>query len=587
MHMNELIIKKRNGLAHTPEELQYIVDAYVKGNIPDYQMSAWLMAVYYEGMSAQETAQFTKYMAESGEQIDLSVIPGITVDKHSTGGVGDKTTFIITSIVAACGVPVAKMSGRGLGHTGGTIDKLESIPHVNVALNRDEFLSIVKSVGVAVTGQSENLAPADKLLYALRDVTGTVDSIPLIASSVMSKKLASGSQGILLDVKVGSGAFMKSLDDAIALAQVMVSIGEENGRHMMALITDMDRPLGQAVGNALEIEEVVQTLHGLGPKDLTEESLVLAAYMLYLGGKGPLDICRKLAEDTLYGGKAYEKFVQMVEAQGGDSSVLKQPEFGRAPFEQAVIAPQSGYITHMDAEACGRAALALGAGRHKKGDPIDYKAGLRILKKTGDFVELGEVIAYVQSSTKELLSMGAEAYVDALQFGDTAPAGHPLILASVSTSGVERYAPSVSIADEAGKHQMPGLADGIKQTLIQAARTAQTYSYSPYSKFRVGAALLCEDGSIVTGCNIENASYGLTNCAERVAIQTAVAMGQKQFKAIAIVGDSEGCCMPCGACRQVLVEFRIPYIIMADQQNKIHTFTLEQLIPHSFGPDDL
>lgn len=292
MHMNELIIKKRNGLAHTPEELQYIVDAYVKGNIPDYQMSAWLMAVYYEGMTSVETAQFTKFMAQSGEQIDLSEIPGTTVDKHSTGGVGDKTTFIITSIVAACGVPVAKMSGRGLGHTGGTIDKLESIPHVNVALNRDEFLSIVKSVGVAVTGQSENLAPADKLLYALRDVTGTVDSIPLIASSVMSKKLASGSQGILLDVKVGSGAFMKTLDDAVALAEVMVAIGEENGRHVNALITDMDRPLGQAVGNALEIEEVVQTLYGRGPKDLAEESLALAAYMLHLGGKGSLDTCR-------------------------------------------------------------------------------------------------------------------------------------------------------------------------------------------------------------------------------------------------------------------------------------------------------
>lgn len=596
MHMNELIIKKRNGLAHTPEELQYIVEAYVNGQIPDYQMSAWLMAVYYEGMSAQETAQFTKYMAESGEQIDLSVIPGITVDKHSTGGVGDKTTFIITSIVAACGVPVAKMSGRGLGHTGGTIDKLDSIPHVNVALNRDEFLNTVRSVGVAVTGQSENLAPADKLLYALRDVTGTVDSIPLIASSVMSKKLASGSQGILLDVKVGSGAFMKSLDDAISLAQVMVSIGEENGRHMMALITDMDRPLGQAVGNALEIEEVVNTLHGRGPQDLTEESLVLAAYMLYIGGKGTTEECRQLAEQTLYSGKAYEKFVQMVEAQGGDSSVLSQTDFGKAAFEMPVKAPQSGYIVHMNAEACGRAALALGAGRHKKGDPIDYKAGLRILKKTGDYVNAGEVIAYVQSSTESLLSIGAKAYVEALQFGDVAPKAHPLIFAAVSANGVERYAVTDDKTGETGvtgetggtgADKMPGLSDAVKRTLIQAARTAQTYSYSPYSKFRVGAALLCEDGSIVTGCNVENASYGLTNCAERVAIQTAVTMGHKKFKAIAIVGDAPSCCMPCGACRQVLVEFRIPYIILSDEHEQIHTFTLDELIPHSFGPDDL
>lgn len=340
--------------------MKYIIDNYVKGDIPDYQMSAWLMAVYFQGMTDMETADLTMIMAESGEQIDLSPIPGIKVDKHSTGGVGDKTTFIIASIVAACGVPVAKMSGRGLGHTGGTIDKLESIPHVNVALDKENFFNIVKKVGVAVTGQSGNLAPADKLMYALRDVTGTVDSIPLIASSVMSKKLAAGSDAILLDVKVGSGAFMKTLGDAVRLAETMVAIGNHNGRQTVALITDMDRPLGQAIGNATEIAEVVEVLRGKGPEDLIHESITLAANMLYLGGKGTYEDCVTLAEDTLKSGRGFEKFVEMVKAQGGDASVLTDATFAEAAYKKAVIAPKSGYITHMDAEACGRAALAWG-----------------------------------------------------------------------------------------------------------------------------------------------------------------------------------------------------------------------------------
>lgn len=439
MHMNELILKKRNGGTHSNVELTYIVNEFVNGSIPDYQMSAWLMAVYFQGLTAEETASLTKAMAESGEQIDLSSIPGITVDKHSTGGVGDKTTFIIASIVAACGVPVAKMSGRGLGHTGGTIDKLESIPHVNVALTKDEFFQIVRNVGVAVTGQSGNLAPADKLLYALRDVTGTVDSIPLIASSVMSKKLAAGSEAILLDVKVGSGAFMKTYEDAVTLAETMVAIGTHNGRKTVALITDMDRPLGQAIGNAVEIAEVVDTLQGEGLEDLVTESLELATNMLYLGGKGSYEACKRLANTTLASGAAFTKFCELVEAQGGDTSVLTKATFKEAQYKEAVLAPVSGYITHMDAEICGRAALALGAGRYTKTDALDYKAGIWMLKKTGDEVVAGETIAYVQSNTKSTLEDAKARYLSALSFGSAEPSKQPLVWARVTEEGTEAY----------------------------------------------------------------------------------------------------------------------------------------------------
>lgn len=439
MHMNELILKKRNGGVHNEAELTYLVNEFVKGTIPDYQMSAWLMAVYFRGLTAEETAQLTLAMAQSGEQIDLSSIPGITVDKHSTGGVGDKTTFIIASIVAACGVPVAKMSGRGLGHTGGTIDKLESIPNVKVALTKEEFFHLVRTVGVAVTGQSGNLAPADKLLYALRDVTGTVDSIPLIASSVMSKKLAAGSEAILLDVKVGSGAFMKTYEEALALAETMVAIGTHNHRKTVALITDMDRPLGQAIGNATEMAEVVATLQGQGPEDLVKESLALAANMLYLGGKGSFETCQALAQQTLASGAAWSKFCEMVTAQGGEASVLTDPCFKEAMYKDAVLAPVSGYITHMDAETCGRAALILGAGRYTKTDTLDYKAGIWMLKKTGDYVTAGETIGYVQSNTNETLAEAKARYISALTFGAQAPVEQPLVWARVTAEGTESY----------------------------------------------------------------------------------------------------------------------------------------------------
>src|SRR5574344_1168718 len=342
MRMYDLIMKKKHGEVLTEQEIQFMIDGYVKGEIPDYQMSAMLMAIWFNGMNDHEITELTKTMAKAGDMIDLSAISGKKVDKHSTGGVGDKTTLIVAPIVAACGGKVAKMSGRGLGHTGGTVDKLESIPGYRTVLGRKEFFDTVNKCGVSLIGQSGNLAPADKKLYALRDVTATVDCIPLIASSIMSKKLAAGSDCILLDVKTGNGAFMKTLEDSIALAKKMVAIGEHAGRKTVALITNMDIPLGNCIGNSLEVIEEVETLKGNGPADLTHKSINLAGNMLYLAGKGTLEECRKMAETTIQDGSAFNCLIAMVEAQGGDSSVIKDcSRFQQAPFSQEVLATES------------------------------------------------------------------------------------------------------------------------------------------------------------------------------------------------------------------------------------------------------
>ena len=421
MRMYDIILKKRANLPLSDTEIRFVIDGYVKGEIPDYQVSALLMTIVFNGMNARELGTLTLAMAQSGNMVDLSNIDGITIDKHSTGGVGDKTTLIIAPLVAACGGKVAKMSGRGLGHTGGTIDKMESIPNLKVSLEQDAFIDQVNKIGLAVIGQSEGLAPADKKLYALRDVTGTVDSIPLIASSVMSKKLASGAQAILLDVKVGSGAFMKNIEDARELAKAMVDIGKENGRSVKAILTDMDRPLGHAIGNALEIREVINTLKGHGPEDLTHECIIMAAHMLVLSRMCDYETALNRVQQALDSGAALERLRLMIEAQGGDSRVIDDDRvLTIGKFTYDVTSPQDGYITRMNTERCGIASVMLGAGRTVKDGPIDYSAGIVMHKKTGDAVSMGESIATLYASDESLFTNAAQTYLAAITIGDTA-----------------------------------------------------------------------------------------------------------------------------------------------------------------------
>ncbi|WP_370800695.1 pyrimidine-nucleoside phosphorylase [Veillonella parvula] len=422
MRMYDIILKKRANLPLSDKEIRFVIDGYVNGEIPDYQVSALLMTIVFNGMNARELGTLTLAMAQSGNMVDLSNIDGITVDKHSTGGVGDKTTLIIAPLVAACGGKVAKMSGRGLGHTGGTIDKMESIPNLKVSLEKDAFINQVNKIGLAVIGQSEGLAPADKKLYALRDVTGTVDSIPLIASSVMSKKLASGAQAILLDVKVGSGAFMKNIEDARELAKAMVDIGKENGRSVKAILTDMDRPLGHDIGNALEIREVIDTLKGHGPEDLTHECIIMAAHMLVLSHICDYETALSRVQQALDSGTALERLRLMIDAQGGDSRVIDDESLlAIGKFTYDVTAPQDGYITYMNTEQCGIASVMLGAGRTVKDGPIDYSAGIVMHKKTGDAVRMGERIATLYASDESLFTNAAQTYLAAITICNTAP----------------------------------------------------------------------------------------------------------------------------------------------------------------------
>ena len=440
MRMYDLIARKKHGEKLTEEEIAFMVDGYVKGEIPDYQMSAMLMAIWFKGMDDEEITELTKCMADSGDRVDLSAVQGKKVDKHSTGGVGDKTTLIVAPIVAACGGKVAKMSGRGLGHTGGTVDKLESIPGFRTVLDRREFLDTVNKCGVSIIGQSGNLAPADKKIYALRDVTATVDSIPLIASSIMSKKLAAGSDCILLDVKTGSGAFMKTLEDSIKLAQTMVSIGEGAGRRTVALVTGMDTPLGKAIGNSLEVMESVEVLKGYGPSDLREVSLQLATNMLCLADKGGPAECRRMAEASVKDGSAFETFCAMVRAQGGDDGVLRDcGKFAQAPYKKEVLADREGFIVKMDAEACGIASVVLGAGRETKDSDIDLSAGIMMEKKCGDQVKKGDVLATLYTSRKDSLAEAEGMYRKALVIGSGPVEPEPLVYARVEKGKVEKY----------------------------------------------------------------------------------------------------------------------------------------------------
>ncbi len=440
MRMYDIIAKKRDGHALEENEINFFIDGYIKGDIPDYQVSALLMAIYFQGMNDQEIAHLTLKMANSGDTVDLSSIQGIKVDKHSTGGVGDKTTLVISSIVASLGVKVAKMSGRGLGHTGGTIDKMESIPGLRTSIENEEFFEIVQNVGASIIGQSGNLDPADKKLYALRDVTATIDSIPLIAASIMSKKIAAGSDCILLDVKSGSGAFMKTVDDAIELAKTMVSIGENVGRKTIALITDMDRPLGYAIGNSLEIKEVCKTLKGEGPKDLTEICIDLAADMLFLANKAPYEECKRLAKEQIDNGEAFDKLLQIIKAQGGDVSVIEDNnKFKHAKVTYEYKASYSGYIKHMNTERCGIASVCLGAGREKKEDSIDYSAGIVLNKQIGEYVKKDDTIAVLYSSDMQKCMDAIQILDEAIVIGDTKPEEVPIIRARVTKDSVKRY----------------------------------------------------------------------------------------------------------------------------------------------------
>lgn len=440
MRMYDLIEKKKRSRPLAKEEIAFMVKGFTDGDIPDYQMSAMLMAIYFNGMNDEETTYLTLEMAHSGDMSDLSGIEGFKADKHSTGGVGDKTTLIVGPVVASLGVKVAKMSGRGLGHTGGTVDKLEAIPGFQTSLSKEEFFRIVKENKIAVVGQTGNMVPADKKLYALRDVTATVDSIPLIASSIMSKKLAAGSDGIVLDVKTGSGAFMKTLSDSVLLAEKMVAIGNGAGRSCSALITDMDVPLGTAVGNSLEVIEAVETLKGQGPADLTHVSLSLAAEMLHIAGMGGVKACYRVAENAIKDGSAYRTFLSMVKAQGGDASCIDNPVlFEKAAYSLSVKAPSDGYVSGMDTESCGIVSVLLKAGRSKKEDSIDFSAGFQLFKKYGDRVCKGDTLAVLYAGDEALLEPAGEKLLRSYTFSGEQPPAKKLIYARVTKDGAEYF----------------------------------------------------------------------------------------------------------------------------------------------------
>lgn len=428
MNMIDIIRIKRDGGELSDEQLRFVAFGCADGSIQDFQLSAFAMAVYYNGMTSRETAVFTDAMARSGDMADLSVFGDRTVDKHSTGGVGDKTTLILAPVVSALGATVAKMSGRALGHTGGTVDKLEVFTGYRTSMNEADFIEQVKKVGVAVIGQSAALAPADKKLYALRDLTATVDSIPLIASSIMSKKLAAGSRSIVLDVKVGSGAFMRTIDKARSLAEEMVEIGVRNGRRMTAVISNMDIPLGNAVGNSLEVREALRVLRGNGPADLTEVCETLACEMLMLSNGWKRDECIEKVRECIQSGKALAQCRRWIEAQGGDVSGIDDEEnIASASIKYELKAPQSGYIAKMNTEKIGRCEGMLGAGRHKLGESIDLTAGIELLKKTGDKVEQGETIAVLHTNKERLIENAEKEYLEALTWSDVCPEKEKLI----------------------------------------------------------------------------------------------------------------------------------------------------------------
>lgn len=418
MRAVDIIIKKRDRLELSREEIEFFAAGIASGEIPDYQISAWAMAVLLNGMSDQETTDLTLAIANSGEVLDLSAIVPIEVDKHSTGGVGDKTTLVVEPIVSACGLPVGKMSGRGLGFTGGTLDKIESIPGFRTDLSQEEFIRLLRDEGLVLAGQSGDLAPADGKLYALRDVTGTVPSIPLIASSVMSKKIAGGARGIVLDVKVGSGAFMKNLEEARQLSRLMVAIGRLSGRKVVALLSDMNQPLGKAVGNSLEVIEAIDTLKGQGPADFTEHCLVVASHMLLIGEKAVnLVVAREMAEKALADGRGLAQLRKLVTNQGGDSAYVDNPGlFPAAPVIRSVPSPRSGYLSQVDALEIGETSVILGAGRSKKEDLIDHRVGIVVHHKVGEYVSAGDALFTIHAKDENSWQVAAEGLLSACRW---------------------------------------------------------------------------------------------------------------------------------------------------------------------------
>ena len=429
MNICDIIYKTKRKEKLTESEIKWLIQGYVNEKIPDYQMSAWLMAVCFSSLTVEETLTLTEVMRDSGDILDLSGISGITVDKHSTGGVGDKTSLVIAPICAACGINVPKMSGRGLGFTGGTIDKLESIPGFQVNIDFDKYIDIINKNGTAIIAQSGQLVPADKKIYALRDVTATVDSIPLICSSIMSKKLATGADCILLDVKTGSGAFMKNVEDAQKLAELMVQVGQNAGKQCRAVITDMNEPLGNAIGNALEVIEVCEILSGNEKGRLYDLCIALAANMMELGGLGSLEDCIKLAEDAITSGKAMDTFIKMIEAQGGDPNVTTDHTlFKRACYNYELKAVKSGYISAMDSEKIGMAALLIGAGRQNKNDKIDSSAGIMLNKHIGDYVNQGDVIMTLYSSVVKNFDEVINKAADAVEISGIVPKISPVVI---------------------------------------------------------------------------------------------------------------------------------------------------------------
>jgi len=427
MRAVDIIIKKRDQKELSRKEINFFIEGFTSGSIPDYQAAAWAMAVLLNGMTAQETTDLTLAMVNSGDVLDLSRAVPLAVDKHSSGGVGDKTTLVVEPLVAACGLPVGKMSGRGLGFSGGTLDKMESIPGFRVDLSEEEFLKQLEEVGLVLTGQTADLAPADGKMYSLRDVTGTVDSLPLIASSIMSKKIAGGAQGIVLDVKVGLGAFMETLDEARRLAELMVDIARLTDRKAVALLSDMNQPLGKAVGNALEVKEAIDTLHGNGPESFTEHCLDVAGEMLLIGEAAEKpDQARDMAQQALSDGQAWAYFLKLVEAQGGDVSYAENPEtLPSAPVIKSVPSPRSGYLKGIHARVVGETAVDLGAGREKKGDPIDHAVGIEILHEIGDYVEEGEALLVIHARTEEDYNRALKRLLRAHQWHDQAVDPHP------------------------------------------------------------------------------------------------------------------------------------------------------------------